>query len=80
LAVALAPDVAVNCVAPGLVEDTRMARNVPEAMAEGARSNAVLGRVGSAVDCADQVVAFCRSETISGQTMVVDGGMWAAMR
>jgi 3-oxoacyl-[acyl-carrier protein] reductase len=72
--------VAVNCVAPGLVEGTRMARNVPDEVAEGARDNAVLGRVGSSVDCAAQAVAFCRSESISGQTMVVDGGMWAAMR
>jgi 3-oxoacyl-[acyl-carrier protein] reductase len=80
LAVALAPDVAVNCVAPGLVEGTRMAQRLPEAVAESARSNAVLGRVGSPDDCANQVVAFCRSESISGQTAVVDGGMWAAMR
>jgi NAD(P)-dependent dehydrogenase (short-subunit alcohol dehydrogenase family) len=39
-----------------------------------------VGRVGSAVDCTAQVVAFCRSESISGQTAVVDGGMWVAMR
>jgi 3-oxoacyl-[acyl-carrier protein] reductase len=80
LAVALAPDVAVNCVAPGLVEGTRMTRNLPDAVADSARANAVLGRVGSPADCAAQTVAFCRSESISGQTMVVDGGMWAAMR
>jgi 3-oxoacyl-[acyl-carrier protein] reductase len=80
LAVALAPDVAVNCVAPGLVEGTRMALNLPDAVAQGARDNAVLGRVGSPEDCAAQTVAFCRSDSISGQTMVVDGGMWAAMK
>ncbi len=80
LAVALAPEVAVNCVAPGLVEGTRMAGRLPERVAQSARDNAVLGRVGSAADCAAQVVAFCRSESISGQTAVVDGGMWAAMR
>ena len=30
LAVALAPDVTVNCIAPGLVEGTRMAQRMPE--------------------------------------------------
>jgi len=32
LAVALAPDVTVNCIAPGLVEGTRMAARLPEAV------------------------------------------------
>jgi 3-oxoacyl-[acyl-carrier protein] reductase len=42
LAVALAPDVTVNCVAPGLVEGTRMAERVPEAMKQMARAQSVL--------------------------------------
>ena len=41
LAVAMAPDVAVNCVAPGLVEDTRMAQRVPDDMAQLIRQEAV---------------------------------------
>ena len=80
LAVAMAPDVKVNCVAPGLVEDTRMAKRLPPAMAQGARDQAVLGQVGSADDIAAQVIVFVESDTISGQTMVVDGGMATAMR
>jgi 3-oxoacyl-[acyl-carrier protein] reductase len=80
LAVALAPDIAVNCIAPGLVEGTRMARRLPEAQAEGARRQAVLGRTGSAQDIADQAVAFCRAESVTGQVLVVDGGMPGAMR
>lgn len=79
LAVAMAPDVAVNCVAPGLVEGTRMAQRLPEAVAAGARRQAVLGRVGSPVDIADATVMLCRAETITGQTIVVDGGMPGAM-
>jgi len=79
LAVALAPDVTVNCIAPGLVEGTRMALRLPEAVAQYARAQAVLGRVGSAEDIAEQVVLFCKAETITGQLMVVDGGMPAAM-
>lgn len=80
LAVAMAPEVAVNCVAPGLVEDTRMANRLPDAVAEGARRQAVLGRVGQAEDIAAQVMTFVTSTSISGQTMVVDGGMPGAMR
>jgi len=80
LAVALAPDVTVNCVAPGLVEGTRMAARVPEEVKRRSRSLAVLGRTGSAQDIAAQVVAFCRADTITGQVVVVDGGNPTGMR
>ena len=80
LAVAMAPEVAVNCIAPGLVEDTRMANRLPEQVADGASRQAVLGRVGQAQDIAAQVLTFVTSTSISGQTMVVDGGMPGAMR
>lgn len=80
LAVAMAPEVSVNCVAPGLVEATRMAKRLPNAISEGARKQAVLGRVGQADDIAEQVLAFIMATSITGQTMVVDGGMPAAMR
>ena len=79
LAVALAPEVSVNCVAPGLVEGTRMALRLPDAVAAGARRQAVLGKVGSPVDIADATVLLCRADTITGQTLVVDGGMPGAM-
>lgn len=80
LAVAMAPEVAVNCVAPGLVENTRMANRLPDAVANGARKQAVLGRVGQADDIAQQVLTFVTSRSISGQIMVIDGGMPGAMR
>ena len=80
LAVAMAPEVAVNCVAPGLVEDTRMAKRLPDAVAAGARRQAVLGRVGQAEDIAAQVMVFVTATSITGQIMVVDGGMPGTMR
>ena len=80
LAVAMSPDVAVNCIAPGLVENTRMAQRLPDNVAEGARQTAVLGRVGQAEDIANQVLAFVQSTSVTGQTIVIDGGMPAAMR
>ena len=80
LAVAMAPEVTVNCIAPGLVEGTRIAQRLPEKVAQFARDQAVLGRVGSIEDIAEQAVLFCQSDTITGQVMVVDGGMPAGMR
>ncbi|MDE0944124.1 MAG: SDR family oxidoreductase [Alphaproteobacteria bacterium] len=80
LAVAMAPDVAVNCVAPGLVEDTRMALRVPDELAQRIRDETVLGRVGQIEDIAAQVLTFVTSTSISGQVMAVDGGMPVAMR
>ena len=80
LAVAMAPEVAVNCVAPGLVEDTRMAKRLTDAVAAGARRQAVLGRVGQAEDIAAQVMVFVTATSITGQIMVVDGGMPGTMR
>jgi 3-oxoacyl-[acyl-carrier protein] reductase len=80
LAVALAPDVTVNCIAPGLVEGTRMAERVPEEVKRRIRGQTVLGRTGSAEDIAAQVVTFCRAESVTGQVLVVDGGLPAGMR
>ena len=80
LAIAMAPNVAVNCIAPGLVENTRMAQRLPDNVAQGARTQAVLGRVGQAYDIANQVLTFVTSSSITGQTMVIDGGMPGAMR
>jgi 3-oxoacyl-[acyl-carrier protein] reductase len=80
LAVALAPDVSVNCIAPGLVEGTRMAARVPEEVKKQARAQTVLGRTGSADDIAELVVTYCRADSVTGQTVVVDGGSPLGMR
>jgi len=80
LAVALAPDVSVNCIAPGLVEGTRMAERLPEDMKQLARSQATLGRTGSADDIARMAVAYCQADSMTGQTVVVDGGSPLGMR
>jgi len=74
LAVALAPSVLVNCVAPGLIEGTRMAARLPDAVREGGLQRAVLHRAATVDDIADQVVAFCRTDSINGQVLPIDGG------
>jgi NAD(P)-dependent dehydrogenase (short-subunit alcohol dehydrogenase family) len=75
LAVALGPDITVNCVAPGLVEGTRMAARLPEPVVQVAKQRAVLKRTASADDIAQQVLAFCRSDSVTGQVLTVDAGV-----
>jgi 3-oxoacyl-[acyl-carrier protein] reductase len=79
LAVALAPDVTVNCIAPGLIEGTRMAQRIPEEVVQQTRQQVVLGRVASLQDITEQVITFCRAESITGQVLVIDGGMPGCM-
>lgn len=74
LAVALAPAILVNAVAPGLMEGTRMTEALDPAYVERSKAGAALQRATSRDDVADQVVLFCRTESITGQTLVVDAG------
>lgn len=76
LAVALALDITVNCVAPGLMEGTELTKNISDAFLDGFRSQSILGATTSLEDVAGQVVQFCRSSTITGQTLVIDGGVF----
>ncbi len=76
LAVALAPNVTVNCVAPGLMEGTVMTQGLTPEFRDAFASQAVLGTTTSLQDVASQVVQFCQSETITGQTTVIDGGIY----
>ena len=75
LAAALAPDVAVNCVAPGLMVETGLGSGGPEELVQGWRNRATLGVTTSVEDVANQVVSLCKSSSITGQSIVVDGGI-----
>ena len=75
LAVALAPGVTVNCVAPGLMEGTQMSGRVPPETVNAMRERSLLKRNTSIQDVADQVVQFCRAESVTGQVLVIDGGI-----
>lgn len=75
LAVALAPHVLVNAVAPGIMEGTGMTVNLSEAFIEETKKVSLLGRSASLEDVAAQIVAFARSDTITGQTLPVDAGV-----
>jgi 3-oxoacyl-[acyl-carrier protein] reductase len=75
LAVALAPEITVNCVAPGLMEGTRMAKRLPTEVVESTRRLAVLQRSTAIEDVAAQVVAFCRADSVTGQVLNIDAGV-----
>ena len=74
MAVALAPETLVNCVAPGLLEGTRATANLRNEQIERANAGALLKKAADKDDCADMVVAMCRTETMTGQTVVIDAG------
>jgi 3-oxoacyl-[acyl-carrier protein] reductase len=74
MAVALAPHVLVNCVAPGLLEGTRATANLSNAQIERSASGALLKRAADKDDVADQVVTFCRADTTTGVTVAIDAG------
>ena len=74
MAVALAPETLVNCVAPGLLEGTRATANLKSEQIERSASSSLLKKAADKDDCADMAVAMCRTETMTGQTVVIDSG------
>ena len=69
-------NVLVNAIAPGFIE-TDMTREVPEEATKALLDQIPLGRLGSADDVAG-AVAFLASDLagyITGQVLVIDGGM-----
>ena len=74
MAVALAPETLVNCVAPGLLEGTRATANLRSEQIERSASSSLLKKAADKDDCADMVVTMCRTETMTGQTIVIDAG------
>lgn len=74
MAVALAPHTLVNCVAPGLIEGTRATANLLPEMIARSSGSSLLQKPADKDDCANQVVTFCKSDTTTGQTMVIDSG------
>jgi len=74
MAVALAPDILVNCVAPGYIEETRATSNLDPAYRQRSRESALLKRAADKDDIAEQVVLLCRTESITGQTLAIDAG------
>src|SRR6201998_1040078 len=68
MAVALAPETLVNCVAPGLLEGTRATANLRPEQIERSATTSLLKRAADKDDCADMVVTMCRTERMTGPT------------
>src|SRR5215472_10244006 len=75
LAKALAPEVRVNAIAPGIIT---MEGDPPEWEADFIK-HAVLRRSGKPSDITDAVIFLVHSEFITGQVLVVDGGRTVAL-
>ena len=74
MAVAMAPEVLVNCVAPGLLEGTRATANLRQEQVEKSAAGSLLKRAADKDDCAEMVLTMCRTTTMTGQTVVIDSG------
>ena len=76
MAVALAPETLVNCVAPGLLEGTRATANLRPEQIHNSAATSLLKKPADKDDCAEMVVTMCRTETMTGQTIVIDSGRY----
>ena len=71
LAHALAPDIRVNAVAPGVV---MLPEGFDDATAEHLRRTTPLLRIGTPDDVADAVVYLLKADFVTGEVICVDGG------
>ena len=78
LAIALAPDVRVNSVSPGLVSTRWFRKRFGDEAAEKQETAFAaitpLGAIANPDDVAQAVMSFVENEAITGQDLVVDGG------
>jgi 3-oxoacyl-[acyl-carrier protein] reductase len=78
LALALAPDVRVNAVAPGFVATRWFRRYAGTAeaqrVASRAKANTPLARLARPDDIAQAVVGLLQFDFVTGQVLIVDGG------
>lgn len=73
LALALGPEIAVNDIAPGLL-DTRWGREWGNQGMEKAIEDSPLKRLPTVEDCAAAVLFLVKSESMTGQTIAIDPG------
>ena len=74
VALELAPRIAANAVAPGLVLSPRGSGQAEDWLERRARAVAPLGRPGRPEDVAEAIVFLLGSEYLTGQIIYVDGG------
>lgn len=80
LAMELAPDLTVNCIAPGLIRTSVVDRAAPE-MVASYTERSVLKRLGEPADIANAALFLASPEAsfITGAILPVSGGIWPAL-
>jgi 3-oxoacyl-[acyl-carrier protein] reductase len=74
LAMALAPEIQVNAISPGIIEDTRWTMG-QERFNEAGRRQTPMGRLATTADIAEAALYLAAGgHFITGQNLVVDGG------
>ncbi|KAJ4396880.1 hypothetical protein N0V93_001102 [Gnomoniopsis smithogilvyi] len=73
LAMIAAPKIRVNSVSPGLLL-TEWGLKFPPERIKAMQEASKLKRIATVEDVAEQVMAFVRAKSVSGQNMVLDGG------
>ena len=75
MAKALGPDILVNSVSPGMMAGVGMVADFPQSAADSYGQSSILGRTTYAKDVVDAIVTLVRTDSITGQTLVVDAGV-----
>lgn len=70
LAMSLAPNVLVNCIAPGWIHVDE-----GEVISQTDQKSIPAGKVGSPKDISEMVLYLCNQTFITGETFTIDGGM-----
>src|SRR5258706_4572561 len=74
MAVALAPAVTGNCISSGFMEGTRATADRPTEYHATVADMTLLRHPVSKDDVAEQLVTYCRSDSMTGQNVVMDCG------
>ncbi len=74
MAIALGPAIAINAVAPGTMMGTRMTERLAPEFVKVNIEGAALRKPVERDDVAEQILTFCRSDSTTGQVLVVDSG------
>jgi len=78
LAIALAPEIRVNCVAPGMIRtrwyDRRLGAEAIDAESKDVAGKTPLNRIGSVEDVAAGIVGLLLNDHVTGEVVTIDGG------
>jgi NAD(P)-dependent dehydrogenase (short-subunit alcohol dehydrogenase family) len=68
-------NIRVNCVAPGIIRTAFHANMTPEAYQHNVDNRIPLHREGTAAQVADGILELVRNDYITGEMLVIDGGL-----